>query len=61
MSRDNPIMYLRIPEDLKARIKQEAELNSRSMTGEIVYQLRRIYGLDRQRQDDNPIIAEPPS
>ena len=54
-------MYLRIPEDLKARIKQEAELNSRSMTGEIVYQLRRIYGLDRQRQDDNPIIAEPPS
>ena len=46
MSRDNPITYLRIPEDVKARVKQEAAENGRSMTGEIIFQLRRAYQID---------------
>ena len=45
MSRENPIVYLRIPEDLKKRVKEEAAANGRSMTGEIVFRLRQAYGL----------------
>ena len=45
MSRENPIVYLRIPEDLKQRVREEAAANGRSMTGEIVFRLRQAYGL----------------
>jgi hypothetical protein len=45
MSRDNPIMYLRIPADLRDRIRQEAQDNGRSFTGEVVFKLRQVYKL----------------
>ena len=60
MSRDNPIMYLRIPEDLKARIKQEAAHNGRSMTGEIVFKLKQAYAMIDEN-DSKPLRSPAPN
>jgi hypothetical protein len=40
-------MYLRIPEDVRERVRREADANGRSLTGEIVYRLRQAYGLKK--------------
>ncbi|WP_404404919.1 Arc family DNA-binding protein [Pelagibacterium halotolerans] len=39
MSRTDPQMMIRVPADLKERIRKSAECNRRSMVGEIVYTL----------------------
>lgn len=48
--------YIRLPADIKARIEREAAANGRSVTGEIVYQLRRAYGMpvERARGESKP-------
>lgn len=54
-------MYLRIPDDLRERIRQEAEVNGRSLTGEIVFKLRLAYQLpaDTIREDGSRDIRHP--
>lgn len=39
MSRDDPMMRIRLPDDLKAMVKARAEANHRSMNAEIVARL----------------------
>ena len=46
MSTENKPTYVRLPPHLKQRLEQEARQNSRSLTNEIVYQLKRAYSLD---------------
>ena len=53
-------MYLRIPEDLKARIKQEAAHNGRSMTGEIVFKLKQAYAMIDEN-DSKPLRSPAPN
>ena len=40
MSRDDPHFRLRIPEDMRDRLKDEAERNNRSMNAEIIARLQ---------------------
>lgn len=39
MSRDDPMMRIRLPDDVKAKVKARAEENHRSMNAEIVARL----------------------
>ena len=50
MSRGNPVIYLRVPDDVRARIRAEAEANGRTMTAEVVFRLRQAYGLVPEQQ-----------
>lgn len=38
-------MYLRVPSDLRERIRAEASANGRTLTGEVVFRLRQAYGM----------------
>ena len=41
---------VRMPDGMRARIKDEAERNRRSMNAEIIYQLGRAYGTDETQK-----------
>lgn len=43
MSRDDPSIRLRVPEDLKERIAEAARQSRRSMNAEIVFALDRAF------------------
>lgn len=59
-SRTAPQFVVRFPdEELRSRIKQEAEANNRSMNAEIVFALQSFYeNLDRERWESSPEYLE---
>ncbi|MCF7995781.1 MAG: Arc family DNA-binding protein [Chromatiaceae bacterium] len=38
-------MYIRVPPELREAIERSAEENGRTMNGEIIFQMRRAYGI----------------
>ena len=54
VSRGNPIIYLRVPDEIRERIKREAEANGRTMTGEVVFRLRSAYGMGADEEKERP-------
>ncbi|WP_238179419.1 Arc family DNA-binding protein [Methylobacterium dankookense] len=44
VSREDPHFRLRLPEDIRQKVKISAERNRRSMTGEIVFHLANALG-----------------
>lgn len=53
-------MYLRIPDDVRERVRVESEANGRTMTAEVVFRLRQVYGmLPAQDQTHRSDTASP--
>lgn len=49
MTRDDPMMRIRLPEDLRNKVKNLADENHRSMNAEIVARLERTIAEDAER------------
>ena len=49
-NRENVQFLVRLPDEIHGKIRDAAEENCRSMNGEILYQLRRIYTNDNQHE-----------
>ncbi|UXS08205.1 Arc family DNA-binding protein [Agrobacterium tumefaciens] len=43
MARNDPTLMIRLPNDLKERIRVSAEKNRRTLTGEVTFQLEKIF------------------
>lgn len=54
MSRDDPLMRIRLPDELKAKVKDLADENHRSMNAEIVARLERTIAEDDPRGGMRP-------
>lgn len=48
MTEETPYFRLRVPEDLKAKVRDSAQANKRSMTAEIIARLEASFAIESQ-------------
>lgn len=48
MTEETPYFRLRVPEELKAKVRDSAQINKRSMTAEIISRLEASFAIESQ-------------